>query len=112
MVDNCLTWEYHIEYITEKINRSIGILKRFRHFLGRKSLTLLYQTLIEPYRCCSVVWGQCCETLKDKLQILQNRAARTIARLKYEVANHEKLLTDFGWHDAKNLIAFHVQSNK
>ena len=58
------------------------------------------------YRYCSVVWGQCCETLKDKLQVLQNRAARTIARLKYEDANHEKLLIDFGWLDVRNLIAY------
>ena len=54
----------------------------------------------------SIVWGQCCETLKDKLQVLQNRAARTIARLKYEDADHEKLLIDFGWLNVRNLIAY------
>ena len=82
-------------------------MKRVRHFLHRESLIILYQTLIEPYyRYCSIVWGQCCETLKDKLQVLQNRAARTIARLKYEDADHEKLLTDFGWLSVRNLIAY------
>ena len=87
MVDEFLTWEHHIEYVIKNINRGIGILKRVRHFLHRESLIILYQTLIEPYyRYCSIVWGQCCETLKDKLQVLQNRAARTIARLKYEDA--------------------------
>ena len=61
MVDECLTWEHHIEYITKKINRGIGILKRVRHFLHRESLIILYQTLIEPYyRYCSIVWGQYC----------------------------------------------------
>ena len=40
MVDDCLTWEHHIEYITKKINRSIAILKRVRHFLPRESLIL------------------------------------------------------------------------
>ena len=82
-------------------------MKRVRHFLHRESLIILYQTLTEPYyRYCSIVWGQCCETLKDKLQVLQNRAARTIARLKYEDADHEKLLIDFGWHNVRNLIAY------
>ena len=65
--------------------------------------------MIEPYyRYCSVVWGQYCETLKDKLQVLQNRAVRTIARLKYEDADHEKLLIDFGWVDVRNLIASYL----
>ena len=107
MVDKCLTWEHHIEYITKKIYRGIGILKRVRHFLHRELLIILYQTLIEPYyRYCSIVWGQCCEMLKDKLQVLQNRAARTIARLKYEDADYEKLLIDFGWLNVRNLIAY------
>ena len=49
MVDDCLTWEQHVQYITKKINRDIGILKRVRHFLRRESLIILYETLIEPY---------------------------------------------------------------
>ena len=66
---------------------------------------LLYHTLIEPYfRYCSIVWGQCSETLKDKLQILQNKAARIIAKVRYDEANHSKLLTDFGWLSVRNLI--------
>ena len=85
MVDNCLTWEAHVEYITGKINRGIGILKLVRDIVRKDSLMLLYQTMIEPYfRYCNVVWGQCNEGLKDKLQNLQNRAARTIAKLKYD----------------------------
>ena len=34
-----------------------------------------------PYLDC-VVWGQCDETLKDRLQTLQNKTARTIAKLR------------------------------
>ena len=109
-VDECLTWEHHIEYITKNINRGIDILKHIRHFLHRELLIILCQTLIEPYyRYCSVIWGQCCETLKDKLQVLQNRAARTIARLKYEDADHVKLLIGFGWINVRNLIAYDLE---
>ena len=71
MVDDKLVWDQHIDYISSKITRGIGILKRIRHFIPRDSLLLLYHTLIEPYfRYCSIVWGQCGETLKDKLQTL------------------------------------------
>ena len=68
IVDNSLTWEDHINYITLKINRGIGIIRRVRQLIQEKALLLLYQTLIDPYfRYCSTIWGQCGETLKDKL---------------------------------------------
>ena len=50
--------------------------------------------------------GQGNEGLKDKLQNLQNRAARTIAKLKYDKADHQKLLSDFGWLSVCDLITY------
>ena len=109
MVDDKLVWDQHMDYISSKIIRGIGILKRIRHFIPRDSLLLNYHTLIEPYfRYCSIVWGQCGETLKDKLQTLQNRAARTIAKLRYDEANHYELLTEFGWLSVRNLIILDI----
>ena len=105
MVDDKLVWDQHVDYISSKITRNIGILKRIRRFISQESLLLLYHTLIEPYfRYCSIVWGQCGETLKDKLQILQHKAARTIAKLRSDEANHSDLLTKFGWLSVRNLI--------
>ena len=89
-----LIWEEHIEYISVKIKRSrgIGILKVTGKFLKRESLILIYRTLIEPYlRYCSIVWGQCNESQKDKLQALQNKAARTITNVKFNDADHSRL---------------------
>ena len=98
IVDDKLTWSQHVDYISSKITRNIGILERIKHFILKESLSLLYHTLIEPYfKYCSIVWGQCSGTLKNKLQILQNKAARTIAKVRYDEANHGKLLADFGW---------------
>ena len=54
----------------------------------------------------NIVWGQCNETLLDKLQTLQYKAARTIAKIRYDDANHMKLLCDFGWISVRNLINF------
>ena len=68
MIDDKLTWEQHIEVISGKMARNIGILKRIRNFIPQESLLLLYHTLIEPYlRYCSIVWGQCSDSLKDRL---------------------------------------------
>ena len=95
VVDENLTWDDHINYISVKIRRNIGILKRMRLTVPRESLVLLYKTLIEPYfRYCNTVWGYCNETLLDKLQVLQNKAARVIKGSKFENTNHPVLLQE------------------
>ena len=45
----------------------------------------------------------CSESLKDRLQTLQNRAARTIAKVRYAEADHDTL-SNFGWLNVRSLI--------
>ena len=105
IVDDKLTWEQHVEFISGKMVRNIGILKRIRNFIPQESLLLFYHTWIKPYlRYCSIVWGQCSEILKDRLQTLQNKVARTIARVRYEEADHNIFLDNFDWLSVRNLI--------
>ena len=98
VVDENLSWDEHVEYI-KKISRNIGIIKRMRSILPYELLTTLYMTLVKPhFRYCDIVWGQCNETLKDKLQTLQNRAARVICNRRFEdVGDHQELLNHLGW---------------
>ena len=56
IVDDKLKWEEHIEYISSKIIRNIGVLKRTRAFIPQHSLQTIYRTMIEPYfRYCNIV---------------------------------------------------------
>ena len=74
VVDENLSWDEHFEYISKKISRNIRIIKHMRTILPYEALITLYMTLVEPhFRYCDTVWGQCNETLKGKLQTLQNR---------------------------------------
>ena len=107
IVDDTLTWAEHVDYISTKIRKNIGIIKRVRTFLPPHSLLTLYRTLIEPYlRYCNTVWGQCSDTLKEKLQCLQNRVARAIAVQRYDEANHRNILNDFEWLNIRHLIDY------
>ena len=105
IVDDTLTWSDHIDYISGKIKRGVGVMKKTAKYLDENSLLMLYRTIVEThFRYCNVVWGQCNETLKDKLQLLQNRAARILTKTKYENADHLKLLCQLGWLTVRNLI--------
>ena len=56
-----------------------------KHFIPQDSLLLLYHTSTESYfRYCNIIWEQCGEVLKDRLQTRQNKTARTIANIKYD----------------------------
>ena len=57
-------------------------------------------------RYCNTVWGQCSDTLKEKLQCLQDRVARAIAFQRYDEANHRNILNDFEWLNIRYLVDY------
>ena len=64
----------------------------------------MYRSLIEPYfRSCCSVWGVCSTTALNRLQKLQNRAARIATSSPYD-ASSQPLLKELGWPTVKELI--------
>jgi hypothetical protein len=52
--------------------------RNFSHF-ARRGIKPVYRALIQPYfDYCSPLWDTCSKVHKDKLQVLQNRAAGVI----------------------------------
>ena len=74
-----LSWKSHINYISKKISKSIGIIYKLSKYLNTKTLISLYYSLIYPYMLyCNEVWGQGYATHRRKLLTLQKWAIRTI----------------------------------
>lgn len=85
-IEEHLTWKDHVDEIVKEISKAIGALKRVRSFISVKTALQIYHALIRPcFDYYSSVWGECSVTLCDKLQKLQNRAARVITRSGYDV---------------------------
>ena len=100
-----------IDSISKKVRKNIGIIKHVRDSVPKESLTLLYKTLVEPYfRCCSSAWGKRGTSLIDKLQTLQNRAARAVSKVKFDETDHEQLLKSLGWLNIHQLTDFDTAS--
>ena len=105
IVDDKLSWKDHIDLISSKIRRNIGVMKRVREYVPADILILLHRTLVEPYlRYCNTTWGYCGTTLLNRLQALQNRAARVIKGLKYDEADHPKILRELGILSVEKLV--------
>ena len=68
-VDENLSWNVHIDNIAKKIASGIGILRRSLPFVTFEVLSTIYSTLVQPYfDYCSIVWGNCNNSLATKLQ--------------------------------------------
>ena len=84
-IDNKLDWRSHIDKLTKKVASGIGAIKRIRHLVPQATLLLIYQALIQPhFDYFNIVWGNCGITLQNKVQKLQNRAARVLTNLNYD----------------------------
>ena len=99
-IDANLTWGSHFERLAKKIASGIAAIKRVRQFVPPATLHLIYKALIQPhFDYCNVVWENCGVKLADKLQKLQNRAARALTFSSYDAAASQ-LLQNLNW---KNL---------
>ena len=80
-----------------KISSAIGALKRIRPFISIQTAIEIYNAIIQPhFDYCSPVWEEFNATLCEKMQKLQNRAARVITKSSYD-ASSSILLEKLHW---------------
>ena len=100
-IDEFLTWETHIASVSKKVSSGISIMRKVKPFIPISSLLNIYQSIVEPYfDYCSIVWNGIGDNLADKLQKLQNRAARVITGADYLTPTNE-ILNKLGWSNLK-----------
>ena len=97
-LDEHLKWTQHIDYIVKKISSGIAVIRKLREFIDTSTLVLVYNALIQPYfdYCCEV-WDTLRKGLSERLQKLQNRAARRIMNLNNEHGQSALALKSLGW---------------
>ena len=96
-IDDHLSWCKHVDEICKKVSSAIGALKRVRPFISKETAIKIYNALIMPhFDYCSPVWDCLSGYLSDKLQKLQNRAARIIAKSPFDTSS-DLLLSTLDW---------------
>ena len=79
LIDNNLTWKHHIDHITIKISRTIGLISKLRYLVPKHTLINIYRSLVAPYlKYGLIVWSQARKSYLDKLLKLQKPALRFI----------------------------------
>ena len=101
ILDDKLKFNHHIDYICNKISKSIGIIYRLKDVLPRHCLFSLYYSFIYPYLTyCNLIWGGTYDTHLNPLNILQKKAIRIINNQPY-LAHTEPLF------NSSNLLTLH-----
>ena len=74
MLDNKLNWHSHINYISNKISKSVAILRLLKYIFPKNILKTLYLTLVYPYIIyCNIIWGSASKTALRPLILLQKK---------------------------------------
>ena len=77
-IDQHLTWKTHVNFITAKISKSVGLLYKAKYYLPSKSLLTLYYALVYPYLTyCNLIWASTYVTNLQRIYLLQKRRGVT-----------------------------------
>ena len=107
-IDCKLNWKTHINYVSGKIARGIGILVKARKLFNDECLKKLYYAFVYPYlNYCNYIWGNTYKTSLSNLQILQNRSIRIITGSPPRTSN-DLLYKQHGMLNLKNINIFLV----
>ena len=83
-LDRCLSFRYHVNYICQKMSKTVGILHRLKHYLPHSILNTLYQSLFQPYLTYAIeAWFGAFKNVTDKAVVLQTKALRAVNGLSY-----------------------------
>ena len=84
MLDNKLKWQSHIKHISNKISKSVAILRYLKFTFPKYILKTLYLTLVYPYLIyCNIIWGSAVKTIIKPLILLQKKCLRIICKVDF-----------------------------
>ncbi|KAJ8025928.1 Exosome complex component CSL4 [Holothuria leucospilota] len=97
-LSNDLKWSTHISQITTKANKMLGLLKRNIYYCSKSTRSIAYKSLVRPkLEYCSTIWDPKHKLDRDKLEKIQNRAARFTVGDYSRDSSITKILADLEW---------------
>lgn len=107
-LDSRLNFKSHIAYVTSKISKKIGFLKRVRKNITVTCAVNIYNTIIKPhFEFCSTILFMGNNEDINRLQILQNKAMRTILKSSFYTPIRF-MLSCLKWLNVKQRVILNV----
>jgi len=90
ILDQSLSWRPHIQAVSNKISKSIGVLRKINRHLSRKVMLSLYNSLVLPYLQYGIsIWGSARPTTLNSLFVAQKKALKTALILPWRTSTSD-----------------------
>ena len=85
LIDNKLSWNYHIKHTNLKISKGIGILTKLRRYLSKNVLRTLFYAFVQPHIDCGLlVWGSATPT---NLKPIKKNLQKAVRKILFKARN-------------------------
>ena len=81
ILDNKLNWKAHLNELSKKLSRAVGLIYKIRHLCPTSVLRSLYYSLFHSHMSYGLVlwgWGTAKQSYIDKIRSLQKQALKAI----------------------------------
>ena len=83
-IDDKMNWSYHINYLTQHLQKSIGLICKIRHYVNEKTTRMLYYALVYSHLQYGITsWGFADAFYIKPLNTLHNNVLRILANCGY-----------------------------
>ena len=107
-LDNKLKFNLHIQHISKKISKSIGIMFKLSKIFPQNVMKSLYYSLVYSYLVyCNCVWGGTFPTHLTGLNVLHKRVIRLISNSEY-LAHTNNIFHSYGLLKLSELHEFRL----
>ena len=89
-IDEKLSFKTHIDNISEKTGKTVGLLYRLNKFLPEYILKTLYHCLVSPHISYGIeAWYAAPKTAIDRISVIQKKVIRAINQLPYNTHTND-----------------------
>ena len=79
LLDENLSWKFHINELSKNLSRTVGIFYKIRHFCPSNILRILYYALFYSFLSYGIfVWGFTFKSYFEKLSLAQKKIVKVM----------------------------------
>ena len=110
IMDDQLTWKFHIIELRKKLNRTIGMLFKMKNIAPLRVLHSLYYALFHSHLSYGIcVWGNATNEALQPLGIAQNKIVRILSNADYD-ASTASLYSNLGILKVEDIFKHQIGS--
>ena len=110
IMDDQLTWKFHIIELRKKLNRTIGMLFKMKNIAPLRVLHSLYYALFHSHLSYGIcVWGNATNEALQPLGIAQNKIVRILSNADYD-AGTASLYSNLGILKVEDIFKHQIGS--